>query len=404
MSNKVLLVHPGTQHSYQLAGQLSTHECLYEFWTGFALAKNSWPTRMIQTSLPLSWRKKIANHIIADVPSSHLRLMPLLEWKALRRLQRGQSAQRVLHKRNQQFQEDIPASSLENSSAVIGFDTSSWIIAEKAKNLGKSFFLVQTIAHPLVNQATSQRLARRFPEWQTTLECRLPNVLACENQEHKLATKILAASTFTKQTLVASGVPAAKIIINPLGVELDLFRPPGKPRTRQPLRFLFLGAISARKGVPLLLEAWRSLGLKDCELWLVGPITSKEFGLIPKLPGLTLRAKSPYEDLPELMRQCDVLVFPSFCEGFARVLLEALATGMPIITTEATAGPDLIQDKKEGLLIPSGNLEALREAMKYFVDHPDDLETMSVAARRCAEKFSWNSYGDRWHEILREFV
>jgi starch synthase len=111
--------------------------------------------------------------------------------------------------------------------------------------------------------------------------------------------------------------------------------------------------------------------------------------------------KCPFEDLPELLRKCDVLVFPSYCEGFALVLLEALASGMPIITTDATAGPDLIDQGSEGFLIPSGNLEALRESMKYFVDHPEKLHEMSIAARRRAEDFSWDSYGDRWQQILK---
>jgi starch synthase len=400
--NKILLAHPGTQHSHQLANQLFRHGTLYEFWTGFALAKKAWSTEMIEGYLPKSWHKKIANRLIADVPDERLRTMPLLEWKAIRRLRNGDSPQRVLHKRNQTFQENIPSSAIEKASAVIGFDTSSWILADRAEKLGKLFFLDQSIAHPLSNLAASREVARCFPEWQTTLEERLPEVLACENLEHKLATKIIAASSYTKQTLISQGVPAEKITVNPYGVDLKSFHPPSEPRSRERLRFLFLGSVSARKGVPLLIEAWRSLAPKNCELWLVGPTTSKERALIPELPGLKVLGKYPFEDLPDLLRQCDVLVFPSYCEGFGLVLLEALASGMPIITTDATAGPDLIDQGSEGFLIRSGNLEALRESMKYFVDHPETLDEMSIAARRRAENFSWDSYGDRWQQILKE--
>ncbi|HBB86425.1 MAG TPA: hypothetical protein DC047_02285 [Blastocatellia bacterium] len=346
----------------------------------------------------------MANRVIAGLPSKHLRTMPFVELKAIRKLGRGASHQSVLHQRNQTFQQRLPASAIKNASAIIGFDTSSWIIADKARQLGKPFFLDQSIAHPLVNQATSELVANRFPEWSTTIERKLPEVLACESREHELATKIVVASSYTKQTLVSQGVPAEKIVINSYGVDLELFHPPAILRSRQPLRFLFLGLVSARKGVPLLLEAWRSLAPKEAELWLVGPITSQERRLIPDLPGLEIKGKVPFEELPELLRQCDVLVFPSYCEGFALVLLEALASGIPIITTEATAGPDLIQNGREGFLIDSGNLDPLREAMKYFIDHPSEIERMSVAARQCAEKFSWDSYGDRWQKILQEFA
>jgi starch synthase len=404
MSKNILLAHPGTQYSHQLAKQLSRHGALFEFWTGFALAKDAWTTQVLQQYLPQPLNRKIANRIISGVPNGLIRTLPLIEWKAIRELRGNASSQRVLHKRNQQFQERIPESAISNASAVIGFDTSSWIIAEKTLTQGKTFFLDQSIAHPLVNQATSELAINTFPDWGTTVERRVPEVLACENRAHQLASKIVVASSYTKQTLVSQGVPAEKILVNAYGVDTDLFHPPENPRTRRPLRFLFLGSISARKGVPLLIKAWETLAPKDCELWLVGPVTEKERNLIPDLEGLAVKGKYPFEELPDLLGQCDVLVFPSYCEGFALVLLEALASGMPIITTEATAGPDLIRHKEEGLLIPSGNLDALCEAISYLIDHPKDLEQMSIAARSCAEKFSWESYGNRWQEILTEFA
>jgi glycosyltransferase involved in cell wall biosynthesis len=189
--------------------------------------------------------------------------------------------------------------------------------------------------------------------------------------------------------------------VNPYGVDLQLFHPPAKRSDGKPLRFLFLGAISARKGVPLLLDAWRKIAAPEAELWLVGPITTHERTLIPPLPRLKVLGPYPHRDLPKLLKQCDVLVFPSYCEGFALVLLEALASGMPIITTDATAGPDLITDGLEGRIIPTGDLDALCEAMEQFVRQPDKAHSMSGAARRCAERFSWDSYGDRWRDILQ---
>jgi alpha-maltose-1-phosphate synthase len=404
MTTEALLAHPGTQYAPQLARQLFRHRNLYQFWTGFALAKEAWFTQALQQSLPKSWNKKIANRVICGVPDDRLRITPLLEWKAIRQLRKNISSQRVLHRRNELFQERIPQAAIDGASAVIGFDTSSWIIGEKTRRLGKAFFLDQSIAHPLVNQATSQVVANSFPEWSTTVESRAPEVLACENREHELATKVIVASSYSKQTLVSQGVPADKILVNPYGVDTEVFHPPAKPRLRQPLRFLFLGLVSARKGVPLLLKAWQTLNPKNCELWLVGPVSDKERSLIPSVESIKLKGKYPFEDLPALLRQCDVLVFPSYCEGFALVLLEALASGMPIITTEATAGPDLIKDEEAGLLIPSGSVEALCESITYFIDHPKQLDEMSKSARRCAEKFTWESYGDRWQEILAEFA
>ena len=155
--------------------------------------------------------------------------------------------------------------------------------------------------------------------------------------------------------------------------------------------------------MPLLLEAWKKLALKNAELWVIGSARKRLLQLLPSLPGLEFIGKRPHEELPDLLRECDVLVLPSFCEGFGLVLLEALASGLPVITTEATAGPDLIEDGVEGLLIPSGDLNALCQALQFFVDQPELLETMSAAARRCAEKYTWDAYGDRWNQLLQNY-
>ncbi|HEY0385381.1 MAG TPA: glycosyltransferase family 4 protein [Pyrinomonadaceae bacterium] len=396
----VLLAHPGTQYSHQLARQLVRHDALYQFWTGFALATNGLVGQVINKYAPPEWRRKIANRVVRGVPARSLRTMPVIEWKALKRLRDGEPAQKVFHERNRAFQEMIPAASVQKASAVIGFDTSSWLLAERAAHYGKPYFLDQSISHPLVNQRIMEGVARRFPDWHAEIEARLPEVFACERREYGLASKIIAASSFSKNSLVSEGIAPDRIIVNPYGVDLEQFHPPDTPRTREPVRFLFVGLISARKGVPLLLEAWRRMNLKNAELWMVGPVQERERALIPELPGLKFLGKYPHRELPELLRKCDVLVFPSYCEGFALVLLEALASAMPIITTEATAGPDLIEDGREGRLIPAGDLDALCAAMREFTNDPDKLESMGRAARQCAEKFSWDAYGERWQQIL----
>jgi len=398
---RVLLAHPGTQYSHQLARQLYRQGLLDQFWTGIALCKESLSTRALSRALPVAYYKRIANRVISGVPKKYIRLLPFVELAALRRIRRGDSEQSVLHERNELFQSKIPESAIKNVSALIGFDTSSWILTEKALGLGRQFFLDQSAAHPLVNHDVYETLATQFPEWRSTSEGRLPKVLASERIEHQLASKIVVASSYTKRTLVNQGVAEDKIVVNSFGVDLDTFHPPEDARRRSPLRFLFLGSVSAHKGIPLLIDAWRSLAGSNAELWIVGPIAEQHRVLIPNLPGLYVKGKYAFEDLPELLRQCDVLVFPSFSEGFGLVLLEALASGMPIITTENTAAPDLITNGREGFLLRAGDSEALREALESFTQQTVDIDAMSVAARKCAQSFTWDRYGERWASILK---
>lgn len=400
-TSRVILAHPGTQYAPRLAEQLFRLGLLDLFFTGFAVPLGTPLLTGALRFLPKSLQRRISNRSVHRLPASSIRLMPHLEWTAIRELQSGGDPQCVLANRNRRFQERIPERALRRAGAVVGFDTSSWILASRTKALSKPFFLDQSICHPIAKERTLQAVQRQFPDWNEASERRDADVLRHEQMEYDLATCIVAASTYTRSTLIEHGVPPDRIVVNPYGVDLSGFAPKDTPsRQNRPFRYVFVGLVGARKGVPLLLRAWKALQPTDAELWLVGPVTPAVRALIPSLPGLVVMGKRPHEELPRILRECDVLAFPSYSEGFGLVLLEALAAGLPIITTEATAGPDLIEHAREGFLIPSGNVEALIAAMRHFQDQPESLEVMSAAARRCAEQYSWDAYGERWGKLL----
>jgi starch synthase len=354
--------------------------------------------------LPTRFQRQLANRSLDGVPAENLRTRPLGEWRALRRLRAGHDDQSVMYQRNEAFQNKIPRRELADSDVVIGFDTSSWLLAERARALGRKFILDRSIGHPLYFGPVLETLRRQFPKWVDECPPRLPELLRAEATEHRQAHRIVVPSSFVRGTLVEQGIPSEKITVIPFGVDLKAFRPGARPDASRPLRFVFLGALGARKGVPLLLQAWRALAPANAELWLVGSVSHRHERLIPVLPGLQLLNKIPHRELPDILSQCDVLVFPSYFEGLAQVQLEGMAAGLPIIGTEASGAPDLITDGKEGYVIPVGDAEALRYAMQRFIDSPGDLATMSPAARLAAERYSWGAYGNRWMDLLRQVV
>jgi len=199
--------------------------------------------------------------------------------------------------------------------------------------------------------------------------------------------------------LVDNGIAPEKIEVIPYGVDLARFRPIKSP-TARPFRFVFVGIITARKGVPLLFEAWKKLAPNEAELWLVGSASREAQAAIPHIKGLEIKNAVPQADVPGLMRQCDVFVLPSYFEGFGLVILEAMACGLPAITTTATAGPDIISRDQDGWVIQPGDLDGLVETMRFCLENPDRVVEISIKARATAEKFSWDAYGDRWMEII----
>src|SRR5574340_1176837 len=114
---KVLLAHPGTQYSAQLARQLERCGNLYRFWTTFALPQQGFVEQTVRRLVkpPPAW---LAHRIVPDVPGEKIRTIPLLEFRALLRLRFGVESQIVMHDRNERFQRAIPENEIKASDAV----------------------------------------------------------------------------------------------------------------------------------------------------------------------------------------------------------------------------------------------------------------------------------------------
>ena len=400
---KVILTQPGTQHSLRLAKELERIGLLETFWTGFVCRADSRLCTLLQSVIPFAaMRRRLSNRMLANVPWSKVHCMVGGEiWAQLWKLA-GFEEQLVLHGRNAGFQFKIPDAALVNGDAVIGFDTASWILVKRCRALGTPFFLDQTVAHAMARELVYGGLKKRYPEWSGTYASRLPEVLAAEREEHVLADRIVVASAFTRRTLIEHGVDGAKIRVNPYGVDLDRFHIADRDATDRPLRFVFVGALQARKGIPVLIEAWSRLASRDAELWLVGPVAAGVRRIIPHLPGLFVRGPIPNCEMPRVLSTCDVFVFPSLFEGFGLVILEAMASGLPAITTDATAGPDVLAEGRDGFVIPAGDVDALEAKMRWCIENRDRLAAMGAAERATAERFTWGAYGDRWKGMLED--
>src|ERR1700719_4435231 len=117
---KALVVHPGTQHSFQLVRQLQRHGSLGRFWTGFGYIPDSKLGRLVEC-LPAQFERRLSNRRLDGLPAEHLRTRPLTELRALLRLRAGHDSQAVMFERNAAFQRDIPDEEIASSDVVIGY-------------------------------------------------------------------------------------------------------------------------------------------------------------------------------------------------------------------------------------------------------------------------------------------
>jgi glycosyltransferase involved in cell wall biosynthesis len=240
-----MLFHPGTQYSFNLASELQRRGLLAAFHTGLAIRNGSFLGKNCDR-LPAWARRRLAKRRLDGFSAEKLRLYPIIELSAM--LRRDSASESTMHDRNERFQRAISDLDLKRADVHIGFDTSSWLIARRVKELGGKFVLDQSIGHPLEKERIFKAVRERYPDWSGWLQPKLEAHIRQEQEEHHLADLIVVPSSFARRTLISHGVAPSKIRVVPFGTDLNLFRPVEPRRCSGPIVFLFVGSISARKG------------------------------------------------------------------------------------------------------------------------------------------------------------
>jgi len=269
----------------------------------------------------------------------------------------------------------------------------------KAEEVGAITALEHPVHHHRFAEAVLQEELMLQPAWAPTMQFHRPSTRrkALIETELEIADRITVFSSFSKSTLVDAGVEEEKIVVSPPGVDLARFSP-GK-RQDECFRVLFVGVLSQRKGLSYLLEGFRRAGVPVSELLLVGAPWGNAAPWVNQ-KGVRIVRWLRNRDLPALYRSADVFVLPSLVEGFARVILEAMACGLPVIVTPNTGAEDVVRDGVEGHIVPIRDPEAIADRLVHL--HRDDCARtrMGDRARERAEQFPWERYGMRLVEIL----
>ncbi len=228
---------------------------------------------------------------------------------------------------------------------------------------------------------TSTGLKRRILMFTDWLTC------AC-------ATHIIPEGEGVKADLLKNKITKKDIRVlghgNIRGIDLEHFKPePHKTSPKESgFSFVFVGRLVGDKGINELVEAFSRLNKEHpaTRLVLVGPEEKKIDPIHPEAASEIDRnpaidAVGQQKDVRPFFASADALVFPSYREGFPNVVIEAGAMGLPSIVTDINGSREIIIDGENGMIIPSKNAEALYQAMKHFVENPEDVKRMAENAR-----------------------
>jgi len=266
---------------------------------------------------------------------------------------------------------------------------------QKAQELGIRRSYELPIAHHETLRRLLRKEAERWPDWEPTLlATREPDEkLHRKDRELEMADAISCPSQFVLSTLPSRLRKEKPCFVAPFGTpESPLLRPRKSRGTNNPVRFLFVGAMSQRKGLADLFEAFRSLASPQAELFVLGsPLMSMAFY---RSHGIDFTYEPPcsHDKVLAVMATCDVLVLPSIVEGRSLVQQEAMSQGLPILVTPNAGGEDLVKEEETGLLVPPSSPDILTEKIEWFVRRKEGLSAMKRAAREHAASYTWRTY------------
>lgn len=198
-------------------------------------------------------------------------------------------------------------------------------------------------------------------------------------EEYELSDYIFVLSKYAFDSFVRHGVLKSKLrMVNP-GVDLSRFYP-GRDKGNGVFRVCFVGSLTLRKGFHYLLRALDELNIPDLELLIYGSSSDRVCNKIVKYYKRRIKIEQRMGDSADGYRRSSVFLFPTLEDGWGLVVSEAMACGLPVVTTENCGAKDIIEEGVNGFIMPAKSVEAIKDKIMVLYNDRKLLYKMSEEA------------------------
>jgi glycosyltransferase involved in cell wall biosynthesis len=388
------------------------------FEQSLALQERGWLGRMVidyycdLSSPPYKWipdgklKKFLRKRYHPAIDSRYVKTYPsqaVMTRVRLRLARHEMDRIRGVFRHNAQLDRWVASRLSKLGNLAFGYEGASIYTFRRAKELGIPCVLYQPNVAVEKAMTLLGEEARLFPSLAETLRGNWypEDEVEIRREERNLADAIICASVFTRQSLVEVGVDPGKIDVEPYGVDQTVFAP-SKEKFSQ-FSVIWASSYTQTKGMGYLLEALAREPVAGIELVLAGyPFGIDAAAKYEDRIRVRRLGHIPRTELGKVMGRCHVHVFPTLMEGFGRNIIEAMASGLPVITTAHCAGPDLIEDGVTGFIVPIRDVDAICEKLAWINDHPKEAMEMGERARKRVSGLTQADYRRRFAERVHE--
>jgi hypothetical protein len=248
----------------------------------------------------------------------------------------------------------------------------------------------QMIAPATVELAELQGQFDRWPGWMDRVDTQgLPESVERERSTWKHLAHITCASDYVQAGLVGEGIAAERISVLPYPIDAGEFVPADRKGRSGRMTVGFVGGVSLRKGAPVFLEVAKRVG-KAVRFVMVGGVQVNASALEANKGDVEVIGAVPRGEVRRWLSEFDMFLFPSTCEGSAGSVMEAMAMGLPIVTTFNSGS--VVRDGVEGFICGKEDVEAMAAAVEKLASDASLRLEMGMKARRRAEEFSIDAY------------
>ena len=403
---QVAMIQDAARRRYALPATLHQAQKLAVMYTDFFVRPGSFENvlQKLTAYLGLNSAISLAQRTHPKLLDAPIGTWPVTMFKHRRMAKRLSSQAQYYQHIAQEHSRIIAKQGYANANMLLGFIRNLHPdLLTDAKAKGLITVGDQIIAPASIELQQAQIQAQKYPNWQDDLiDDDLASVIAFEKRTWEQLDHILCMSDFVKQGLINQGIDAARITLLPYPMDVSQYVMPDRSKRTGPITVGFTGAVNLRKGAPQFLQIAKQFDPQQVQFVMVGQNHLKPEKTAQYVDHVQMIGKVPRHEIQTWLEKFDIFFFPSTCEGSAGSVIEAMAMGLPTVTT-ANAGSQ-IQDGIDGRIIPCGDMNGYFQALTELIEAPDQRINMGLAARKRAMEYDMDWYQNALIHTLENFL